>query len=65
MNDGPRTVLGLILALLSITLQQVACVVSILAGLAAFAATVPVIVDRWRHLLPERVTRYFPPAKSA
>lgn len=46
--------------LASITLQHVAAGVSIIAGLVGIAAGLPVAVDRWRHLLPASVTRFFP-----
>ncbi len=49
--------------LAAVSLQHVAAGVSILAGLCGIAAAVPVIVDRYRHLLPSRVTRVFPATK--
>lgn len=47
-------------ALAAVSMQHVATGVSIVAGLVAIAAGLPVAVDRWRHLLPACVTRYFP-----
>lgn len=49
--------------LAAVTLQHVAAGVSILAGLFGIAAAIPVIVDRYRHLLPARITRIFPATK--
>jgi hypothetical protein len=49
----------------AISLQHVAAGVSILAGLCGVAAALPVIVDRYRHLLPARVGRVFPPKPPA
>jgi|GEM_PF-2807363 hypothetical protein len=48
----------------SVGLQHVAAGVSILAGLFGVAAAVPVIIDRYRHLLPDRITRLFPATRA-
>lgn len=61
MNDRTLAAISGGSFLASIGLSHVASAVSILAGLAAFAAALPVIVDRYRHLLPARITRVFPP----
>lgn len=47
-------------ALASIVAQHFATAVSIAAGLVAIAAGLPVAVDRWRHKLPDCITRHFP-----
>ena len=61
MNETASRIFGgLICAAASIGLAQVASLVSILAGLVALAATLPVAVDRWRHKLPACITRHFP-----
>ena len=44
----------------AISLQHIAAGVSILAGLVGIVAGLPVAVDRWRHKLPESITRHFP-----
>ena len=49
----------------AVSLQHVAAGVSILAGLVGIAAGLPVVVDRWRHLLPASITRHFPAKPSA
>lgn len=46
--------------LAAVSLQHVAAGVSILAGLVGIAAGLPVAVDRWRHKLPDSITRHFP-----
>ena len=46
--------------LAAISLQHVATGVSIVAGLVGIAAGLPVAVDRWRHKLPDSITRHFP-----
>lgn len=65
MNDRLLAYLSGGSALASITMQHVSAFVSILAGLCAVAAAVPIIVDRYRHLLPARITRYFPTKPAA